>query len=204
MYYFYLSDKEKGRIFRILGLSLLVLIIGFLAISIFPELGVGILRLLNDSDSGDITNGRTGLWAYAFLLFRNNPVFGIGWVNYKNTMQLFTGYDRAINVHNIYIQLLCETGLIGFAIFIVFFVFAFATTVRTYRFIRKNNGIADAEMQTLMAIAVAVQSFFILYGLTGNPLYDALVFVPYFGSVAYSHSCERRLSYEGCNSGDSL
>lgn len=70
-----------------------------------------LMRIFNFS-SDDISNGRFALWNEAFDLLWANPIFGGG----------YEALGRAVNTgaHNTYVQLLCDTGLIGFAIFISF------------------------------------------------------------------------------------
>lgn len=65
---------------------------------------------------------RLVLWGIAWDFFTGSPVFGVGWGNFN---ALYGPYVANISwvpagqfeVHNIYLQLLSETGLIGFASF---------------------------------------------------------------------------------------
>ncbi|MGF0019630.1 O-antigen ligase family protein [Sporofaciens sp. SGI.106] len=70
-----------------------------------------LMRIFSFS-SDDISNGRYALWNEAFDLLWANPIFGGG----------YEALGRAVNkgAHNTYVQLLCDTGIIGFAIFISF------------------------------------------------------------------------------------
>ena len=53
----------------------------------------------------------------------------------------------------------------------------------------------------LINFAMGMQILFILYGFTGNPLYDREMFVPYFVACAISQNYSRlRMSYGGINS----
>jgi O-antigen ligase len=70
----------------------------------------------------------------AFKMFLDNPLFGKG----PNTFRIFCDHkDYNINEfscsthpHNIYIQLLAETGLIGFSFIAIFFVYIFFNLLR--------------------------------------------------------------------------
>ncbi len=188
MYYFYLSNKPKNRFLNFFGITILLFLMVFVLVNVFDQLQVGLLRLLEDSESGDVTNGRLVFWGVALNLFRQRPLLGIGWANYRTIMQSFTGYNRAAHVHNIYIQLLCETGLVGTAFFLAFFFSALKRTIKNFIRIRKEQDSISSMFQSMIAVSTVLQAFFLLYGITGNPLYDSMVFVPYFCSVAFIES----------------
>lgn len=75
-------------------------------------------------EAGDVTLGRTKMWAAALKFFKSNAVFGIGWeqIRHRTIWQL--------NIHNIYIQLLAETGIIGFLFFVSFFIYILVRSIR--------------------------------------------------------------------------
>ncbi|MGA3323251.1 MAG: O-antigen ligase family protein [Terriglobia bacterium] len=62
--------------------------------------------------------GRLVLWGAAWDIFRHSPLMGVGWGNllrlYPTDLPAFT---REFAAHNIYLQLLAETGLVGFVAF---------------------------------------------------------------------------------------
>ena len=82
----------------------------------------------------------------ALRMFFDNPIFGIGPKLFRekckeNRYQVFTDLDHSINgcqahPHNTYVQLLAETGLIGFA----FLVLAFFYVCKEY-FLHKFNSL---------------------------------------------------------------
>ena len=65
-------------------------------------------RMIEFGENSD--NGRLDLWKQSFLYFLNSPLLGNG-LGY-----MVSEYGKA--THNTYIQLLCETGIIGFSLFI--------------------------------------------------------------------------------------
>jgi putative inorganic carbon (HCO3(-)) transporter len=77
-------------------------------------------RLLNIEPT--ITTTRFALWQAAFNLFLNSPVTGIGYGGFElhapNSLLPLFG-ERAIETHNIYLQLLAETGVIGTTAFLL-------------------------------------------------------------------------------------
>ncbi len=129
--------------------------------------------------SADITTGRVVFWSTAIQLFLQNPLFGIGWKRFYNIQ--FYGYRY--NVHNIYLQLLCEVGLIGAVLFFTFFISALIFTLR-----RLKSGTVGTTHKRVLLFSLFYQIFFLMYGFTGNPLYDASYYIFYFIIVAMALS----------------
>jgi len=64
---------------------------------------------------------RLAIWAGAGLLFAGNPVLGVGYGNFKNalTSAIAVPDGLMLDAHNLYLELLAETGVIGLAAFAV-------------------------------------------------------------------------------------
>ncbi len=65
-------------------------------------------------------SGRLEIWSNAFDTFRSNPVLGIG-INSIREYNL-ENYSRGVYVHNSLIEVLVETGIIGFSLYMVFWI----------------------------------------------------------------------------------
>lgn len=112
--------REKlYRVFKIAGL----LVAMFVALAFLAKFtgSDGIKKIYETFQelitSGSVDDaGRTQLHEQAIRYFIANPILGIGWTNF---MKMFT--LRNTHVHCIYLQLLCETGLVGFIAFVGFF-----------------------------------------------------------------------------------
>lgn len=72
----------------------------------------------------ELGNGRLILWELAWQAFLENPWFGKGWGSFSKIAPK-SGNVRATNVHCVYLQLLCETGIIGFLLIGSFFLIIF-------------------------------------------------------------------------------
>lgn len=174
--------KEKVfRVFKIIG----ILISLFIALAVLAKVtdSDGVKRIyetfLELITSGSVDDaGRTQLHEQALKYFREYPLLGIGWTNF---MKMFT--LRSTHVHCIYLQLLCETGLIGFSIFIFFFAHCFIST--TYKTVITNTSDLCVEASWLR-FSLYIQTYFLLYGMTGNPLYDAEETILYFFALGIS------------------
>lgn len=152
----------------------------FIALSTFayfkiPQIQSVIARFFEASNMKEMTNGRIDFfWVQAIEMFKKHPILGYGWGAFK-------AYSKNGNdAHNIYLQLLVETGLIGFGMVIIFFVCSILA-------IKKSICITKEIDDTLCAnlkVAYAFQLFFLMYGFTGNPLYDGQCYIPYLVSCA--------------------
>ena len=98
------------------GLGITIFIIG--AYVLVPGASLIINRIVNSE--GDVLSGREVFWNYAMEMFRQNPLFGKGFLSF-NDYAFYRGfryYGERWNyqAHNVYIQLLAETGIVGFQI----------------------------------------------------------------------------------------
>lgn len=133
-------------------------------------------------------NGRRAFYDVALSLWTDAPIVGQGWGTFTPAFNrtgaglvfINQGFE-SINAHNVYLQLLAETGIVGLAAFLIA---AITTLVCGVRLIRSSDqGYMSPRIQPLVASS-ALQFFFLLYCLTGNPLYDLTFFVPYFISCS--------------------
>lgn len=171
-YLVYNSDKAISRWMRVVGITLFLLIVWIIGSSMFPQLFPSIGRLI-DTDSIDVV--RLALYNQAINVFRNHTLVGIGWDAFRYN---YLTFGNALNVHNIYIQLLCECGIIGAIPFFGYFLLNIRSAIKKLR--KKRSGKEhDHYDELVLTISVLYQVFFLMYGLTGNPLYDAPTLLVY-------------------------
>lgn len=183
---YFIYEKIKAKtIFKFLSIVLIIIILLILVIQIFPSTSGLIDRLVQDNEQDDITSGRIPLYEYAISLFKQNPLFGIGWGQYRYS------YIREIGTHNIYLQILAETGIVGAALIFSAFIYGLVISVRL---LRKSKEYSQ-PLRFAILFSFAMQVFFLLYGITGNPLYDPQCYIPYFLSVAVVCSIYKNKSY---------
>lgn len=177
----------KGKIFRkrlkLIVVSVLVFILFvvfswnyLIQIPLFSRINASILALFND---GDISSLRISLYMLAWTLFLKNPWFGIGWENFRYAVVGNVTKQTEFDVHNVYLQLLCETGIFGFIIIMIPIVIIFILTLRSIRNL-ENDG--KEPWFPALSYSLIYQMFFLLYGLTGNPLYSPSYLMMYFFS----------------------
>ena len=187
--------KRENKARRYLCILLLVVVAGFVFWALKDELSaIPAFEKIYGAAEGlaggeDISTGRSKLYGWAIELFTRNPVMGIGWGRYRTTTIGNVTVAKELETHDIYLQLLAEDGIIGFAVFIVLFVIFWNTTRIAYPKCLRENEVQDAGWKHLLFFAFAYQTYFLLYGLTGNPLYD-----PHF-QIMYIFSCMIPLAY---------
>ncbi len=108
-------EKAKLRYILIITIVFLTLAIAYMAqkgyLIRFYIFFNKIIRNFSD-ERIDITSGRIIIWKHALNIFKKNPILGIGWEHFFAKIPEH-GIDT-VKVHNNFIQLLCETGVIGF------------------------------------------------------------------------------------------
>lgn len=145
---------------------------------------------LSGASMEETTSGRTILWERAIYVFEQNKLTGIGFANfgiYFGDMFRNTGADAYLT-HNIYYGLLAETGIIGFAIMLSFMLSSFFYSV--YIFF-KTAKINNFKIKYIMIYSLMIQIWFIIYGFTGNGIYDTNEFFFYVMAIAAVHSVRR-------------
>lgn len=149
------------------------------AVSVFvPSITEPFDRFFNEKD---LTNGRMPMYTLAVDNFKENSVFGIGWGQYKYVYEQsdIKGTQDIMDAHNVYLQLLCEVGIVGTAVFVTLFAY---TLWHTFKLIYRRSQ-KDALSKPLV-FSLGIQIYFLLYCMTGNPLYDVFALYPYILGIS--------------------
>ena len=112
---------------------------------------------LTEHNLNRLTSGRFYLWKNAWQLFLKSPVFGIGWSSFSENV-----VTTVNNVHNCYLQFLCETGIVGFAAIVLPMFITLAGSIKWLKlWVRK---IKEKEFLSGNAIVVStgMQLFFLM------------------------------------------
>lgn len=190
-YYFYNVDKPKGRLFKLICLLVLGTCLIYIGYLIVPSAFSSITRILSKMETDDITTGRISLWLQAISYFKEYPVIGIG---FKQFIRI-TGLD----VHNIYIQFLCETGIVGAVVYLSALIYTFRVNLKNL-ITAKLEHLYERSIELnekYLLFSFLYQIFFLTYGITGNPFYDLPSLMPYMFSVGitlyYQKDIKRQL-----------
>lgn len=166
-------NNGKGSVGTALKLALFlaVALIAFYLASLFvPEIAKVVDRL----NGAELDEGRSDYYAICLELFQSSPFVGHGWESFTTALyqsgiadlrRLYLSGNLHQNAHNVYFQLLAEEGLVGFLLFLSFALTSLILAVRTARS-------SFSPIGKLCALSLGVQVFFLLYCITGNPLYD--------------------------------
>lgn len=178
------EGKIKLRLNRVLIVTVSILVIIGVVFAMY--MSIPIVRQSVDTitskfaDDDGTLSGRTDLYALALRLFKQHPIIGIGWGNFRaqSLHVLSTTNSKTYETHNVYLQLLCETGIIGLTVFLVTIIWMLVYTIR--RFMRVNAESRDSDASKALRLSLYLQLFFITYCVSGNPLYDYIFVVTYF------------------------
>ncbi|MDD6966672.1 MAG: O-antigen ligase family protein [Firmicutes bacterium] len=181
-------SKKMRRIFiiAIVVISILIVFINNLAFFSDTVLFRNFAKSFIDINNGsDITSGRTGLFRTAIEAFKTNPLFGIGLGNFVN----FTG--AYTDVHNSYLQVLAEQGIVGELFFLFPIIILLLETIKLCRL----NNISAIEINYLR-FSLFAQLYFVLYGLVANATIDMTAYVMYFVGASIMISIKSNTGYE--------
>lgn len=184
MYMF--SENRKNRFLTVITIILSMIFL----ITILGNYIPSIYNIINRFESliakGDILNGRSTLFDLAIDMWKKDIFIGQGWGAYRYNYQVIIysyGAHSFLDAHNIYLQLLAELGIIGFAFFVLSWIKIMLSSLKSFKLIRKEK-LLDYKKQ--ITFSILVQIFFLMYGFTGNPLYDVQVYAVYFICIAVS------------------
>ncbi|WP_139342432.1 MULTISPECIES: O-antigen ligase [Protofrankia] len=123
---------------------------------------------ITTNDRGD---GRVDLWKVAWSVVRDHPVLGVGLNNYTAVESDYVRrvgpvpwldiiISRAHEVHNAYLQLLAENGIVGVALFLAFLVLCLRSmflAARRFEALgdRRNAAVASAVLLATFSMAVS-------------------------------------------------
>ena len=128
-----------------------------------PEIKMTLQRFENLDEDGNL-KARFGYWNTALQIFLKHPIIGIGW----GGVGANTVYE--MNAHNVYIQLLAETGIIGFTIYMFTITTLGIKLIRGCRINIKKTCYDELYFSSFAALLIYF--FYILYSLSGNCFFD--------------------------------
>lgn len=145
---------EKRHVITI-GIGIVLAIIG---ITYLVETNDYVIAFMTRFTGNNITTGRNIFYRHAIKAFSQGNI-GTLLIGYG------TGSAYLINktgLHNVYLQILFDHGLLGLALYGSFFVINIRKAIKNRYF-----------------FSMCLQIVFLIYCITGNPLYDYYFFIPY-------------------------
>lgn len=171
-----ISEKKKYKTILIyVGIPLVTIFLLYFyfnaeSLSSLPFVGRLADTIVKIGSGDDFSNLRGELSQMAINAFNNsNKMFGIGVGNFISVSGAST------SVHNSYLQVLCEQGIIGEILFIAPLILSLAYTLKIMEIDNRNK---------FVHFSFVTQLYFIIYAFTGNPTINAFGFVMYFISLS--------------------
>lgn len=142
---------------------------------------VRFMEVANDTgvNKDDVSNGRFELWGLAVKLFQSHPLFGVGWRKYHE--YALSRLNEDIEAHNVYLQLLAESGIVGLLLYLTAII---GGMIFTYRLLRTMKMKTDRHLYRLVKFSLMVQIYLFFYAFTGNTLYDYCAQMCYYLSFS--------------------
>ncbi len=151
------QPESKIRLFRWASVTAIFLLIvaGIIAMGAEPI----IFRLAGS----DFETDRGAIWADSWRVFRAHPLIGAGLGTFETSFPMHAydkGFDIAAESHNDYLQVLADTGLVGFGILLWFLIVLVRVISQCIKF------------SALHSAALALGSATGLFGLLVHSLFD--------------------------------
>jgi len=180
---------------RRIGVAILVVLLVAPSIYLVREKYLARLSTLQDPTADSSANSRLILAEVYWEMWKDYPVFGVGFGN-ENGIKLLPNYlsnpkyDQ-LKIHNTYLQVLVDSGIFAFLIFVYLL---FGAIVRLYSSIK----ICRSQGSGLVVYPTAMQTALIAvaqYGLTGGrERYDCLYFLLMAAAAWFLIERESRLA----------
>ena len=177
---FFINKKSLFKNMIFVSTILLLIVTIIFSNNSYKERFYGMLikPIINDLNTSNILRNSIYGAHYdtAFKIFKKNISFGVGLKNfrheskkneYKNNEFLFTEWRHATHPHQLHLELLSETGLFGYTIFIIFFIYFLTHSIKWQ--LQNKNAYQLSGILFLLASLLPLLpsgSFFTTYGAT--------------------------------------
>lgn len=165
------SEKHTSKIMKMIIFVMIVFAILLTVSAIFEISLLEIMKSRFSLSSSGMHSGRINLWKNALITFYNNPIFGIG-INSSLSYNL-QHYGTVYYVHNTYLEVLSETGLIGLVLYLLLIF-----TIISHN--KKN--ISVSLFPYCFTVSLLVQNFF-LSTLISEMFFLLLVITSFYDNI---------------------
>lgn len=183
----------KGSLSKKIQKQIIGIVVSLITISIVYACDPRVFAVFERfSIKNNILSNRQYLWMFAGECFNRHPIFGCGWGYFSHFINFSVDNVSVtqINAHNIYLQLLAETGIIGFICFLTPMI---ATLICSVRTLKKIKNINCSYLLIPMHYSLCYQVFFFVHGITDNAIYDRITLIPYMLAIIIYMNCRNRL-----------
>lgn len=201
------GSNLKENIRKIISMIVL-LIFGLIVVNLlikngyltrFVKMSDKISSGINDiNDLNSLSTNRINLWVKAIDAFKTKPFFGIGLGQFRTNVNT----ETSVNVHNTYLQFLCESGIIGFVILVIPIIFLYINTLIMYR--KCINQKKDKKIVLILGISFSIQTYFLILNFIDPAFYKSFYAFVYGISIIlleYSIKEQNNIIETNCNKG---
>lgn len=201
--WFVSTEKKSKVVTRLLSIACVSLVLLQFAVENIPSLNF-IVERFSELGSDNSSTDRFAMWGLALLNFTHSPWLGIGFLNFREQYSTnlaaqfirdltdISSYRR-LDAHNVYIQVLCEMGIIGFVLYVVAIVLLLKNTIKALKYFSR---VQAYQYKYVAMLSFCFQSFYLLYSLSGNCLYD-MTFYLYIIAMAITGALIFRMDQQG-------
>jgi len=160
-------NKKRGKYVKLFVGVIVLLILIEIASFFIPSVNYTISRFSQLNFSEDIgTSNRLLFWKYSWDAFLEKPFLGHGWRWFK-----FNNPISKVDVHNCFLQLLTENGILGAIPFYMFFLISIYRAWRLSIDVKKKkNNLSCSEVGNIY-MAFLGELFMVIYMFEGTALY---------------------------------
>ena len=146
---------------------------------IFDRFDISTVKLMDYDSVNELSSSRLSLIVHAYNFFNESPVWGKGFKFFFDA--------KGQDVHNTYLQLLCESGIVGAVILLSFFLY---NLIKTLSIIKQYHVIPKDIIYSFYG-----QFFFLSMCFIENPFSDRYFFLSYMIAVSlmYKRLLEKQL-----------
>lgn len=175
------SMSTRAKRILLLVLGGIALFIVFLFLRRFGSTSRFIASTMEGIVAGDISNGRLNRWNHAITIFRQNPIVGFGWGRFGNYYWGKSDVVGLLNiykyVHNDYLNVLCETGIVGFVlIYVPLFAVLLSSIKKTKELIKlkRVNRLSDPLQLSFSYFCLGGQYYWMILAFVEPVLYKQM------------------------------
>ncbi|MBR4791748.1 MAG: O-antigen ligase family protein [Treponema sp.] len=163
----------------------IIMFAAFIVMILFTPYGEKVLeRILESKGVGNEARGY--LWSSAVKLWFRRPILGNGYNSFSEFSEL--------SVHNSYLQVLCESGIIGFTLFLGIYYIPLFKTISVFNKINTNK--YAVTLKIILFSTMFYQLFCVIHSFTESVFHGNSLFLPLSILSAVPYSIERHLQQE--------
>ena len=180
--YFMFDNRHKLIIIvRVIAILALMILVAYLSRDYLIKFNF-FNRLYNTAilyfSGEDISTGRTNLYSTAISQWKKHPFVGNGWFYFYYNNRGILGRDTYVHVHNVILELLCDTGIIGTILYSIPIAVPIIQNI-------KAIVIDDGKYKSKLCFTLAAQLFYVtdsmlhvtLYSINMIPMYFAFIII---------------------------